>query len=76
MTFLDNGLGIDNHQKPKLFTMFKRFHTHVDGTGIGLYVIKRILENKKGKIELVDRVGGGSIFKVYIKQSLVKNNIL
>lgn len=70
ITFTDNGLGINEQYKPKLFTMFKRFHTHVDGTGIGLYVIKRILENNKGKIELVDRDGFGSTFKVYIKQKM------
>jgi K+-sensing histidine kinase KdpD len=48
--------------------MFKRFHTHVDGTGIGLYVIKRILENNKGKIEFENNNRVGSTFNVYIKQ--------
>jgi signal transduction histidine kinase len=41
----DNGIGIAENNLPKVFTMFKRFHTHVEGTGIGLYIVKRIVEN-------------------------------
>ncbi|CAN5472335.1 hypothetical protein BH23BAC1_BH23BAC1_20640 [soil metagenome] len=63
----DNGLGISETNKPKLFSMFKRFHSHVEGTGIGLYVIKRILENNRGKIEFESKEGEGTIFKVYFQ---------
>ncbi len=49
----------------KLFTMFKRFHTHVDGTGIGLYIVKRIIENKDGKIEVKSERDKGTIFTIY-----------
>lgn len=45
--------------------MFKRMHTHVDGTGIGLYIIKRVMTNQGGKIEVESRPGWGSQFKVY-----------
>jgi len=62
----DNGLGIEKHHLHKLFSMFKRFHTHVDGTGIGLYIIKRIVENRGGKIEYISKDNLGSIFKVYL----------
>lgn len=48
----DNGLGMSEQQLPKLFTMFKRLHTHVQGTGIGLYIVKRIIENYGGRIEV------------------------
>lgn len=60
----DNGLGIDL-QKAKLFTMFKRFHDHVEGTGIGLYIIKRIIEDAGGKIQVESEPGVGSTFLVY-----------
>lgn len=40
----DNGLGIGKTQHHKLFSMFERFHTHVEGTGIGLYIVKRMLK--------------------------------
>jgi PAS domain S-box-containing protein len=63
----DNGLGIDLHQKDKMFRMFKRMHTHVEGTGIGLYIVKRIIENTGGKIEVDSEVGQGTEFKVYLK---------
>ncbi|MDQ3393677.1 MAG: ATP-binding protein [Bacteroidota bacterium] len=45
--------------------MFKRFHTHVDGTGIGLYIVKRIIENKDGKIEVKSERDKGTIFTIY-----------
>ena len=61
----DNGLGIDDHYKSKIFSMFKRFHTHVEGTGIGLYIVKRIIDNANGKIEVESKTGIGSTFKVY-----------
>src|SRR5690606_7178905 len=38
----DNGLGMDPANLDKIFTMFKRLHAHVEGSGIGLYITKRI----------------------------------
>lgn len=61
----DNGIGLSQQQIPKLFTMFKRLHTHVEGTGIGLYIVKRIVENHGGKIELESQLNSGSTFKVF-----------
>jgi PAS domain S-box-containing protein len=63
----DNGLGINEHDKSKMFTMFKRFHDHVEGTGIGLYIVKRIIDNAGGMIEVESQVGKGTTFKVYFK---------
>jgi signal transduction histidine kinase len=63
----DNGLGIPARQAPKLFGMFKRFHSHIEGTGIGLYMTKRILDNSGGRIEVESQEGTGSTFKVYFK---------
>jgi PAS domain S-box-containing protein len=61
----DNGLGINPDQKHKLFSMFKRLHTHVEGTGIGLYIVKRIIENNGGRIDVDSEPEKGSIFSVY-----------
>ncbi|CAN5223332.1 hypothetical protein BH23BAC1_BH23BAC1_26660 [soil metagenome] len=64
----DNGLGFLPEQKDKLFQMFKRLHTHVDGTGVGLYIVKKIVDNCGGKIEVDSVIDKGSTFKIYIKQ--------
>lgn len=62
----DNGMGIAENHFPRLFTIFKRFHTHVEGTGVGLYMIKRIVENAGGRIEAESSVEVGTTFKVYL----------
>jgi hypothetical protein len=64
----DNELGIDMRQEEKIFALFKRLHTHVEGTGIGLYMVKKMLENAGGKIKVESQVGVGSAFKVYFKR--------
>jgi PAS domain S-box-containing protein len=66
----DNGIGIEERYLQKMFTMFKRFHTHVEGTGIGLYIVKRIVENAGGKIEVESQLGIGTTFKVYLPFTL------
>ena len=64
----DNGLGIDlERDNEKVWGLFKRAHSHVDGIGIGLYLIKRAVENANGRVELESVVDKGSIFKVYFE---------
>ncbi len=47
----DNGLGIDvEKHKDSLFKLFKRFHTHVEGRGLGLYLIKSQIESLNGSL--------------------------
>lgn len=63
----DNGLGIKKEAREKVFGMFKRLHNHVEGTGVGMAIVKRIIENNGGKIELESEPGQGSTFYVYLK---------
>lgn len=63
----DNGLGINPESQHKIFNMFERAHQHVEGSGIGLYIIKRIIENSGGKIDLQSKEGVGTTFKVFLK---------
>lgn len=66
----DNGIGIDlNQYRQKLFTMYSRFHTHVEGKGLGLYLVKTQCEALGGKIEVTSQVGEGTTFTVFIKPS-------
>jgi signal transduction histidine kinase len=61
----DNGLGINLHKHgEKLFGMFKRIHDYVEDSGIGLYIVKRMVENNGGKIDVESEPGKGSCFKV------------
>ena len=68
ITVRDNGMGMDLSQGPSIFGMFRRLHNHVDGTGIGLYIVKKIMDNSEGKIEVESEVGVGSTFKLYFKR--------
>jgi two-component system, sensor histidine kinase and response regulator len=63
----DNGLGLKSEDKVKVFGMFKRLHSHVEGTGVGLAIVKRIVENCDGKIEFDTELGIGSEFRVYLR---------
>jgi PAS domain S-box-containing protein len=65
LTVTDNGLGMEEGRMSGLFTMFKRFHDHVEGSGIGLYMVKKMVENAGGKIEVESQLGAGSTFRVY-----------
>ena len=71
LSFSDNGLGFKPEQLQKLFTMFKRFHDHVEGSGIGLYMIKRIVENNGGQIEVESQEGEGTTFRVVFKSEVI-----
>lgn len=64
----DNGLGLSARQQEKLFSMFRRFHDHVEGSGVGLYMVKRIVDNAGGRIEVESNVKEGSNFRVYLRR--------
>ncbi|MGI4738015.1 MAG: PAS domain S-box protein [Janthinobacterium lividum] len=62
----DNGLGIQQNRYPELFAMFRRLHSHVEGSGIGLYMVKRIVENAGGHIEVCSQLNVGTTFSVHL----------
>lgn len=65
LSISDNGLGLSENQQSKLFMMFKRFHSNTEGTGIGLYIIKRIVENAGGHIEAQSELDKGTTFTIF-----------
>ncbi|MBU6123365.1 PAS domain-containing protein [Hymenobacter siberiensis] len=62
----DNGLGLALPPGRPVFGLFQRFHTHVDGSGVGLYMAQKLVENEGGALEVVSQVGEGSTFTVYL----------
>lgn len=65
LSISDNGMGIESDKKEQIFSMFRRLHDHVEGSGIGLFLVKRILENTGGKIEVNSSINEGTEFKIY-----------
>ncbi|MBA9078542.1 PAS domain-containing sensor histidine kinase [Rufibacter quisquiliarum] len=68
LSVADNGLGIPENQISKVFAMYKRVHDHVEGSGIGLYLVRKILDNSGDRITLESKEGVGSVFYVYFHQ--------
>ncbi|MEX2336485.1 MAG: HAMP domain-containing sensor histidine kinase, partial [Fulvivirga sp.] len=65
--FSDNGIGIDLKEHGKnLFQPFKRFSQQATGKGIGLSIIKSMIEKNNGKIEVESAPGEGSTFLCYL----------
>lgn len=69
LTVSDNGLGLDlETYGDKLFTLYGRFHSHVDGKGLGLYLVKTHVQAMGGRIEVDSDPGTGTTFSVFLKQ--------
>ena len=65
IVFKDNGLGIDlKSHGEQLFGLYKRFHQHVEGKGMGLFMVKTQLETLGGNISVTSTVNEGSEFMI------------
>jgi PAS domain S-box-containing protein len=63
----DNGLGLDTERYgPDLFKLFRRFHHHVAGSGLGLYLVNRIVQQASGQLEVSSTVGAGTTFRIFL----------
>lgn len=71
LTVKDNGLGIGEEERERIFEMYHRLHLHIEGTGVGLGIVKKIVENAGGKVEVDSQMGEGSLFKIYLKAEKV-----
>lgn len=63
----DNGLGIAEDKKDQLFKPYTRIEKNVEGTGIGLYLVKKLVENSGGKIKVNSKLNQGTEFVIYLK---------
>jgi PAS domain S-box-containing protein len=71
MNIADNGKGIPEKIKNRVFEMFYRGHPDSSGSGLGLFIVKNALEKMKGKISFESREGNGTSFTVYIPSASV-----
>ncbi|MEZ4826428.1 MAG: PAS domain S-box protein [Bacteroidia bacterium] len=70
ISFSDNGLGIDLNQNGEdIFGLYKRFHFHVEGKGLGLHMVKQQAEAMGGTIGLKSVPGEGTVFFLSIPYS-------
>jgi PAS domain S-box-containing protein len=67
LSFADNGFGFDQKYARKIFQVFQRLHGkhEYEGTGIGLAICKKIMENHNGMINVISEVGKGSVFNCF-----------
>jgi signal transduction histidine kinase len=68
ITISDNGIGFEQQHAQKIFQLFQRLHgrAEYEGTGIGLAIVQKVVENHKGYIAATGVPGDGAIFKLLL----------
>lgn len=71
ISIADNGIGFDMLQKDRIFKVFQRLHhtTEYAGTGIGLAIVKKVVDNHSGIINVTSELNKGTTFNIYIPVS-------
>ena len=66
LDIIDNGPGIDKETQSSIFDPF--FTTSSEGTGLGLYITKEVIESNRAKIRYISPATGGTCFRIYFQQ--------
>jgi signal transduction histidine kinase len=64
----DNGVGFDEKFSGKLFQLFGRLHQNIEGIGVGLVIVKRIIEKHGGKVSAYGSINAGASFMLELPQ--------
>ena len=70
----DNGIGIDDAYLYKIFGMFFRATEKSKGTGLGLYIVKSMVDKLGGQIQVTSRQEEGTTFSVELPRLLFSDN--
>jgi len=70
----DNGVGIAPEYHEKIFQMFFRLQGKMAGSGIGLYIVKEIIEKLKGTIKVISKESVGTTFIITLKNMISEND--
>jgi two-component system, OmpR family, phosphate regulon sensor histidine kinase PhoR len=68
ITVKDNGIGLEAGKKEAIFDKYYRVNNKIEGTGIGLYLVKEIVSGAEGRIDVESKLGEGSEFKIYLPE--------
>jgi PAS domain S-box-containing protein len=72
ITITDNGIGFEQKYAEKAFEPFQRLSADFKGTGIGLSLCRRIVENHKGSIQVQSELGKGTTFTLFFPKSFTE----
>lgn len=65
----DNGVGIDPEKQKDIFSIFKRLQPQIEGTGVGLFIVDKMVTNQGGRIEVESSPNQGTTFTIYVKNT-------
>ena len=70
LSVLDNGIGIPLEHQERVFEKALRLSKTIRGTGMGLYVVKKMIEDNAGRIELKSKENEGTTFNLFFKNAI------
>jgi PAS domain S-box-containing protein len=70
----DNGIGIAEKHRQKIFNMFEKLNHDKPGMGLGMSIVKQVVEKHRGKIKVESQEGEGTTFHIYLRHINQKQN--
>jgi two-component system, chemotaxis family, CheB/CheR fusion protein len=76
ISITDNGIGFEQNFSTKIFEVFQKLHgkSEYEGTGIGLAIVKKIVDNHNGIIKATSELNKGTTFNIYLPNTQKTNS--